>query len=54
MSVLQDQASRSDGRIPTRLVGSYAQPNWLIANRFAMALEGVDIENPYSDWRTTA
>ena len=30
MSVLQDQASRGDGRIPTSLVGSYAQPNWLI------------------------
>jgi methionine synthase II (cobalamin-independent) len=30
MSVLQDQATRGDGRIPTSLVGSYAQPNWLI------------------------
>ena len=25
-----DQLGRSDGRIPTSLVGSYAQPSWLI------------------------
>src|ERR1700694_6201829 len=30
MSVQQDQGSGGAGRIPTSLVGSYAQPNWLI------------------------
>ena len=44
----------TDILLPTSLVGSYAQPEWLIgeqrrdsySNRFATALEGVDINNP--------